>query len=331
MESGHTNSPLQKQSPKLIEQVQSTIRVRHYSYRTEQAYCYWIKSYILFHNKQHPINLSASDVAQFLTYLATQRNVAPATQNQALNALVFLYKNVLYKPLGDIKGVERAKREKRTPVVFSRHEVTQIFSHLKGTMHTAAGLLYGSGLRLRECLNLRIKDIDFDRAEITVRSGKGKKDRVTMLPPSLREELEKAIASSKHYHDLDVTEGFNDVSLPYALERKYPNASKEFRWKFLFPSYKRSTDPQTGVIRRHHISADSLQRAMKNAINQSLIMKQGSCHTLRHSFATHLLEDGYDIRTVQELLGHQDVKTTMIYTHVLNRGGLGVRSPIEAI
>jgi integron integrase len=315
------------QSP-LLEQVRRAIRVRHYSLRTEDAYLQWIKRFILFHHKRHPQTLGEVEVAQFLSFLANEQQVAAATQNQALNALVFLYKVVLERPLGEIAGVVRAKKPQRLPVVLSRSEVAALLKQLEGEYWLMASLLYGSGLRVMECVRLRIKDVEFSKRAIIVRDGKGEKDRVTLLPDPLIPPLETQIEQVRLIHQRDLGLGFGAVYLPYALERKYPNASQETGWQYVFPAQKRSVDPRSGVERRHHVHVNAVQKAVKRAVRQSGIEKPASCHSLRHSFATHLLENGYDIRTVQELLGHKDVRTTQIYTHILNRGGNAVRSPL---
>lgn len=318
-----------KKQPKLMDQLRDAIRVRHYSRLTEKSYTYWVRFYIRFNKMRHPCDLGEYEVGQFLTFLAVKRNVAASTQNQALNAIVFLYKRVLNKPLGMIQNATRAKRPKRIPVVFSYNEVQRILEQMDGTAALITRLMYGAGLRIMECLRLRIKDIDFDRKEIVVRNGKGGKDRVTVLPVSLIEELNSCIRHAKHVHKFDLAEGYGEVSLPYALQRKYPNAGRELAWQYIFPSVHCSRDPESGRIKRHHRFPDSIQRKVKQAMKLAGIHKHGSCHTFRHSFATHMLEKGYDIRTVQELLGHSNVNTTMIYTHVLNRGGRGVVSPID--
>lgn len=315
--------------PKLLEQVRSLIRLRHYSIRTETAYLYWIKHYILFHNKRHPSELGERHLTQFLSHLAIDRKVAASTQNQALSALLFLYRQVLKQPLDWLDDVERAKKPEKLPVVLTKQEVRSILAQLDGSKWLMTALLYGSGLRLMECLRLRVKDLDFGYNQITVRDGKGHKDRVTMLPASLMGPLHRHLAKVRLLHDKDLSEGFGQVYLPYALERKYPKANCEWGWQYVFPSSRRSVDPRSGATHRHHVAEDVLQAAVKAAVRAAGISKPASCHTLRHSFATHLLEDGYDIRTVQELLGHKDVSTTMIYTHVLNKGGKGVRSPLE--
>jgi len=317
--------------PRLLDQVRSAIRIRHYSPRTEKSYVYWIRFYIRYSGMKHPLELDEDDVGRFLSFLAIKRKVSPSTQNIALNAIVFLYKNVLDRPLGKIINGVRAKRSRNVPVVFSRDEVHRILEQLEGKYRLIACLLYGSGLRLLECLQLRIKDIDFDRNELVVRRGKGNKDRVTVLPASLHEDLHECIRHSKALHELDLREGFGETSMPYALSRKYPNAAKSIGWQYAFPSENRSVDPLSGRVKRHHLYHTTVQKQVKRAIKMAGILKHGSCHTFRHSFATDLLEDGYDIRTLQELLGHKDVKTTMIYTHVLNKGGRGVRSPLELI
>ncbi|MCA1591130.1 MAG: integron integrase [Acidobacteria bacterium] len=314
---------------RLLDQVREAIRTRHYSIRTEEAYVRWVKEYILFFDKRHPSGLGAKEVGAFVSYLAVRRNVASSTQNQALSALLFLYREVLGQPIEWVDDVERAKRPKRLPVVFTRDEVRAVLSHLRAEMWLMASLLYGSGLRLMECVRLRVKDLDLAQLQIVVREGKGEKDRVTMLPPSLGGPLRRQMERARALHKTDVRDGFGHVYLPYALERKYPNAAREWGWQYVFPASKRSLDPRSGRERRHHIAETALQKAVKAAIRAAGVNKPGSCHTLRHSFATHLLEAGYDIRTIQELLGHADVQTTMIYTHVLNRGGRGVRSPLE--
>ncbi len=315
--------------PRLLDQVRKAMRVRHYSIRTEESYISWIKRYILFHDKQHPKNLGKDEITQFLSHLASDRNVAASTQNQALSALLFLYKEVLSIDLPWLGDVVRAKRPSRLPVVLTRQDTKRLLGELNDTNWLIANLLYGSGLRLMEAIRLRVKDVDFDYEQIIVRSGKGFKDRTTVLPNSIAKHLQKHLAKIKNLHQRDLEEGFGSVYLPFAIERKYPNANKEWGWQYVFPSSKRSVDPQSGVIRRHHVSEKNLQRAIKQATRNLGIVKPVSTHTLRHCFATHLLEDGYDIRTIQELLGHKDLKTTMIYTHVMKKGAHGVRSPID--
>jgi integron integrase len=305
-------------------------RLRHLSLRTEQAYRTWIKRYILFHQKRHPRELDADAVRAFLTHLAVNEGVAAPTQNQAFHALLFLYKQVLKMDLPEITGVERAKVSRNVPVVFTKEEASAVIAQLRGADKIIVSLLYGSGLRIMETVRLRIKDLDFSRFEITVRDGKGEKDRLTMLPRSLAAALQVQIENVRHQHEHDLKIGHGEVYLPYALERKYPNAARDFIWQYLFPAEKLSIDPRSEKTRRHHVNEQNVQRAVKTALRRAEVRKNGSCHSFRHSFATHLLENGYDIRTVQELLGHKDVRTTMIYTHVLNKGGRGVRSPLDA-
>lgn len=316
--------------PKLLDQVRAAIRLRHYSRRTEEAYCAWIRRFVIFHGKRHPREMGEAEVRAFLTHLATHHHVAASTQNQALAALLFLYRHVLDVDLGAIAEVARAKRPQRLPVVFTREEVRRILQRLRGVNRLVGGLLYGSGLRLLECLRMRVKDVDLERAQIVVREGKGGKDRVTVLSQRLREPLTCHLQAVRRLHEQELREGFGSVYLPEALARKYPNAACSWEWQYVFPSRTRSRDPRTGEVRRHHLSESTVQKAVHEAIRGAGVPKRGSCHTFRHSFATHLLEAGYDIRTIQELLGHQDVRTTMIYTHVLNRGGRGVRSPLDA-
>jgi integron integrase len=313
---------------KLLDQVRDAIRVKHYSIRTEQAYTGWIRRYILFHDKRHPQEMGAPEITAFLTYLAVDQNVAASTQNQALAALLFLYREVLKMDPGPIDAV-RAKKPKRLPTVLTKEEVKIIIAALSGVNALVARLLYGSGLRLIECLRLRVKDLDFSYRQITVRDGKGFKDRVTILPESLIDPLRGHLRRVRMIHQQDLDQGYGAVFLPYALERKYPNAHKEWIWQYVFPSDRRSTDPRSGIVRRHHLHESTVQKAVREAALLAQLSKRVNCHTFRHSFATHLLEAGYDIRTVQELLGHKDVKTTQIYTHVLNRGGLSVRSPLD--
>jgi integron integrase len=315
---------------KLLDQVSDIARFRHLSLRTEETYRNWIKRYILFHGKRHPRDLDAAAVRAYLTHLAANENVSASTQNQAFNALLFLYKQVLQIELPIIEGVERARHSRKLPVVFTKAESTAVIAQLRGINRLIASLLYGSGLRIREAVRLRVKDVDFARSEVTVRDGKGERDRVTMLPRALQDGLRLQIGAVQKLHFADLKRGYGAVHLPYALERKYKNASREFAWQYAFPAEKLSTDPRSGIVRRHHVAEQNVQRAVKAALGAAGVRKNGSCHSFRHSFATHLLEDGYDIRTVQELLGHKDVRTTMIYTHVLNKGGRGVRSPLDS-
>ena len=315
--------------PKLLDQVRNVIRRKHYSIRTEQAYIDWIKRFIIYHGKRHPGEMAEEEVAEFLTHLARDLNVAASTQNQALSALLFLYKEVLKHEIGWLEKVERAKRPPKVPVVLSRREVKQIFAHLHGIPKLMAGRLYGSALRLMECIRLRVKDVDFELAQIIVRDTKGGKDRVTMLPLNLAEPLRRHLLRVEAQHEQDLEDGFGSVHLPFALARKSPKAAREWAWQYVFPSSRLSVDPRTGEKRRHHIAEGILQTALKRAVDAAGIVKRANCHSLRHSFATQLLSKGYDIRTVQELLGHKDVSTTMIYTHVLNKPGIGVRSPLD--
>ncbi len=314
--------------PKLLQQVRDHMRTRHYSYRTEQTYLSWIRQFILFHDKRHPSLLGTDEISAFLTHLAVNRSVSASTQNQALAAVLLLYQQVLHIDLPRVENVVRAKRPVRVPVVLTRDEVKAVLAQLSSTKWLMASLLYGAGLRLNECLRLRIKDIDFAYRQVAVRDPKGGRDRVTILPEALLLPLKGHLVRVRSLQDLK--EGFGAVNLPSALARKYPNAAREWPWQFVFPAAKRSRDPRSGLTFSHHVGEWVLQSAVKEAVRNSGIQKVASCHTLRHSFATHLLESGSDIRTVQELLGHKDVSTTMIYTHVLNRRGRGVRSPLDA-
>jgi len=316
---------------KLLDQVRNVIQKKHYSLRTEQAYVDWIKRYIFFHNKRHPKDMGAPEIATFISHLATERKVAASTQNQAFNALIFLYKQVLGIDVGDIGKTERAKKPQKLPTVMTREEVSMILSVMKGVHQLMARLLYGCGMRLMECIRLRVKDIDFVQNQIIIRDGKGMKDRVTLLPEQIKPFLRVHLEGVRITHQQDIRSGLGEVYLPYALERKYPHASREWGWQYVFPSVKISVDPRSGKRRRHHASEDSLQRAVQKAARAVDMVKPVSPHAFRHSFATHLLEAGYDIRTVQELLGHKDVKTTMIYTHVLNKGAMGVKSPLDTL
>jgi integron integrase len=316
-------------APKLLDQVRGKIRVKHYSIRTEQAYLDWIKRFIRHFGKKHPRNMGAAEVEKFLTHLAVAGQVAASTQNQAKSALLFLYREVLESELPWLDNVEQAKASRRLPVVLTRPEVHDLLSRLEGTNWLIASLLYGTGMRIMECLRLRIKDIEFARREILIRDGKGFKDRVTMLPAALVTPLQAHLQRVKALHRQDLEAGYGAVYLPYALERKYPGAARDWGWQYVFPSMRFSVDQRTQITRRHHVQDQAVQRAVKQAARDAGLSKPATPHTLRHSFATHLLEGGYDIRTVQELLGHSDVSTTMIYTHVLNKGGRGVVSPLD--
>ena len=320
----------EKKSSPFINEVRNAIRVRHYSIRTEQTYIQWIKRFIYFHKMKHPKDMTTKEVNAFLTHLAVNRNVAANTQNQALNAINFLYRHVLLQPLEGISAV-RATKKQKLPVVLSTDEVRALLKQLDGIHWLAVCLMYGSGLRLMECCRLRVMHLDFDHRAIHVINGKGAKDRVVTLPDNLIKPLQLHLCAVKNIHNKDLADGFGDVFLPHALARKYRNAGKAWAWQYIFPATRRSTDPYSGVMRRHHIDESAIQKAVKNAVRKAEIFKPASCHTLRHSFATHLLERGADIRTVQEQLGHKDVKTTQIYTHVLQRGGNVVRSPLADI
>lgn len=319
------------QPPKLLDRVRGEIRVRHYSRRTEEAYVHWIRRYIVFHGKRHPRELGVQEISAFLTWLATGQRVAASTQNQAFSALLFLYRAVLKMEVGEIERVSRAQVPVRVPVVLTRDEVRRVLDALKGTSWLVAALLYGAGLRLQECLELRVKDVDLESNQLTVRRGKGQKDRRTMLPLMLKERLRTHLLGVRSQHDQQVARGEGRVALPSAIGRKYPGASTEWVWQFVFPAGRICRDPQYGPPSRFHLHESAVQRAVTAAVRAAGLTKPAGCHTFRHSFATHLLEDGYDIRTVQELLGHADVSTTMVYTHVLNRGALGVRSPADRL
>jgi len=326
-----TSVLVEKPAPKLLEQVRAALRLRHYSIRTERAYVQWVIRFLRFHGLRHPSELGHREVTQFLSHLATEGEVAASTQQQALSALLFLYQVVLGLELPWLTEIVRPKKPKRLPVVLNPDEVQRILLAMRGTHALMAHLLYGSGMRLMECLRLRVKDIDFTRREILVREGKGNKDRVTTLPLSLVPALQAQLAEAQKLFAQDRRAGVEGVYLPHALERKYPGAGKSWMWFWVFPAASLARDPRSGLIRRHHALDKSLQRALKKAVVAAGITKPASVHTLRHSFATHLLQAGYDIRTVQELLGHSDVSTTMIYTHVLNRGGRGVVSPADIL
>lgn len=315
--------------PRLLDQMRERIRVKHYSIRTEKVYCEWVKQFIRFHQYRHPVEMGAPEVEVFLTDLAVRRKVSASTQNQALAALLFLYREVLQIDLPWLKDVVRAKRPQRLPVVLSVEEVRSVLAGLQGDLWLLCSLLYGTGMRLMEVLRLRVKDVDFARGEILIRDGKGMKDRVTVLPRTLQQPLRQHLAVVRALHKAELAAGRGDVWLPFALERKYPNAAWEWGWQYVFPAAGLSVDPRSGAVRRHHVDEKRIQRGFKRAVQAAGIVKLATPHTLRHCFATHLLEAGQDIRTVQELLGHSDVKTTMIYTHVLNRGGLAVLSPLD--
>ena len=314
-----------------LTRVREAIRVRHFSIRTEEAYVHWVKRFILCHGKRHPDSMGDAEVAAFLTHLAVEGNVAASTQNQALNALVFLYRNVMQQPLGDLSSLVRAKRPQRLPAVLSMQEVGRLLRQLEGVYWLIACLQYGSGLRLLESVRLRVKDLDFPHRAIVVRDGKGGKDRIVTLPDELITPLERHLANRKTAFERDCAAGTGTVFLPFALARKYPNAESEWAWQYVFAADKPSIDPRSGKRRRHHVDESSVQKAVRSAVRRAAINKPASCHTLRHSFATRLLERGADIRTVQEQLGHSDVRTTQIYTHVIKRGGLAVRSPLGAV
>ena len=319
------------QKVKLLDQMRLALRSRHYSRKTEQTYCQWTKRFVQFHHLRHPAEMGESEINAFLTYLAVKEKVSASTQNQALSALLFLYRHVLGREVGDLGEVIRARKPQRLPVVMTKEEVKAVLGCLKGDKWLLASLMYGSGLRLMECLRLRVQDIDFGRNEILVRDGKGAKDRITMLPESLKAPLKKHLRTVKAIHEKDLADGWGRVLMPDALDRKYPNAATDWRWQWVFPQENRWKNKKTGQEGRHHVHESVVQRAVKEAVIKARTIKRVSCHTFRHSFATHLLQDGYDIRTIQELLGHKDVSTTMIYTHVLNRGGQGVRSPVDSL
>lgn len=316
---------------KLLAQVRQALRVRHYSRRTEDAYVRWVRRYVLFHGLQHPTGLGEADLARFVSSLAVERRVSASTQNQALAALLFLYRDVLGQRVGWLEHVIHAKRSVRLPVVLTRAEVRDVLGRMQGTPRLVACLLYGSGMRLLEGLQVRVKDLDFGASEIIVRGGKGDRDRHTVLPGAFQAELEHQCEAVRRLHARDCAEGAGWVELPHALGTKYPNAGREWSWQWVFPATRVYLHPATRQQRRHHLHETVIQRAFRDAVQASGIATHASCHTLRHSFATHLLEAGYDIRTIQELLGHRDVRTTMIYTHVLKRGGLGVRSPADSL
>ncbi len=328
---GKVNLPLRARPPRLLERVRLAIRARHYSYRTEEAYVGWVKRFVLFHEKRLPEEMGPAEISAFLTWLAVERRVGSSTQNQALAALLFLYKEVLHADPGFLEGIVRAKRPKRLPTVLSPGEVQGLLSSMRGKPWLVAVLLYGAGLRLMECLRLRTKDVDFERGEILVREGKGAKDRVTLLPAVSRQALERHLGAVRALHESDLAKGHGRAKLPDALATKYPRAEREWGWQWIFPASRISLDPRDGQRRRYHLHESVVQKAVRAASRDLGLAKPIGPHTLRHCFATHLLEAGYDIRTIQDLLGHRDVKTTMIYTHVLNRGGRGVASPADRI
>lgn len=326
-----TSGTAVRRSPRLLDEVRGRIRRLGMSLRTEEAYVGWIRRFIVANGKRHPRELGAREVEAFLTHLATHGKVAASTQNQALSALLFLYREVLQQNLPWLENIRRAKRPQRLPVVLARDEVARLLSEMSGVTWLMASLLYGSGMRLMECVRLRVKDVDFARREITVRQGKGGKDRRTMLPAMSVDALQGQLAEARRVHERDLVAGFGEVWLPNALARKYPHAAREWGWQYVFPASARSIDPRSGEVHRHHLDETVLQRAVKRAVRTAGLNKLATCHTLRHSFATHLLEAGHDIRTIQELLGHKDAATTQIYTHVLNRGGHGVLSPLDRV
>lgn len=317
--------------PKLLDQLASAIRVRNYSLRTEQAYTMWVRQYIRFHNMTHPREMAEAEVGRFLSHLSLDRGVSPNTQNQALNALKFFYGNVLNKPLDEVVGVVRSKKQQKLPIVLTQSEIRAVLKELESPYWLLAGLMYGSGLRLMESLRLRVKDLDFNYRAIMVRNGKGGKDRVVTLPDELIRPLRVQLSHTQLLHQKDLADGYGRVELPYALKRKWPNSDTDFQWQYAFPSFSRSKNLRTGSEGRHHVHEQSMQRKFKAAVLTSGVQKHATCHSLRHSFATHLLERGADIRTVQEQLGHSDVRTTQIYTHVIKRGGRAVRSPLSEI
>jgi integron integrase len=316
---------------KLMDIVWHKMKLKHYSPKTMKTYCTWIRRYIYFHKKRHPKDMGVQEIEEYLTYLAVKQKVSASTQNQAFNAILFLYRDVLQQDLPEEINAIRAKRRRYIPVIFSRDEVKELFSHLRSRNRLIAQLLYGTGMRVNECLSLRIKDVDFKNHCITIYDGKGGKDRVAVLPESIVDDVKKQVQFAKEVHDKDLAKGYGRTTLPYAIVRKYKDLDRKFNWQYLFPSISLCYDKETKEIRRHHLHVSVIQKAVKRAVRQAGIDKHVGCHTFRHSFATHLLEDGYDIRTVQELLGHKDVRTTMIYTHVMKKGALGVKSPLDAV
>lgn len=326
-----SSSQKEAQKPRLLDRVRQALRTRHYSYRTEESYVSWIRRFVLFHNKRHPDEMGEKEISEFLTHLAVKKRVSASTQNQALCALLFLYREVLGREMDAVKNIVWAKRPSRMPTVLTQDETRALFGQLSGTTLLMASLLYGAGLRQMECLRLRVQDIDFGSNQILVRHAKGSKDRVTVLPHKVKPALQEHLVKVKKLHEADLRKGFGTVYLPDALARKYKHANREWRWQYVFPASHISVDPNSGIRQRHHVDASVLSQKLKIAVKNAGITKHVTCHALRHSFATHLLQANYDIRTVQELLGHEDVKTTMIYTHVLNRGGLGVKSPSDML
>lgn len=325
-----TQSPPVPHRKKLLEQYSDAVRLKQYSSRTEKTYVQWVKSYILFHNKRHPQEMGISEIRRFMTYLVSEKNVSSSTQNQALSAILFLYRHVLHIQLDETGlGEIRPQKAKSLPVVLSKEEVKAVIRKMTGVPQLITQVMYGGGLRIMEVLRLRVKDLDFANQQIVVRDGKGDNDRFTILPETLVQPLQTHLQQVKHLHEIDLAKGFGSVYLPFALDRKYPNANKDWLWQYVFPASVLFKDSKTGLTRRHHLHETVIQKSIKEAAGLAKINKRVTPHTFRHSFATHLLQNGYDIRTIQELLGHKDVKTTMIYTHVLQRGGLAVRSPLD--
>ncbi len=316
---------------RLLMQMRQVLRSRHYSRSTEKTYCHWVLRFVQFHNRRHPAEMGEAEINGFLSHLALRAKVSASTQNQALSAILFLYRALLRRKVGNLSDVVRARRPKHLPVVMTKREARAVIGRLEGTVWMIGCLMYGAGLRLRECLRLRVQDVDFGANQIVIRDGKGFKDRITLLPESVKEPLIEHLKAVRALHKEDLSDGYGRVELPYALARKYPNAASEWRWQFVFPQKARWCNTETGRQGRHHLDESIVQKAVRAAVRESELVKRITCHTFRHSFATHLLEDGYDIRTVQELLGHKDVRTTMVYTHVLNKGGMGVKSPMDSL
>ena len=330
-ESSVSKCPGDVKTPKLLQRMRHALRSRHYSRKTEHTYCFWVKRFVVFNKLRHPDEMGEKEINAFLSNLAVNRRVSASTQNQALSALLFLYRRVLNREIGDLGDLIRARSSKRLPVVMTRDEVKAVTNNLRGQFWLMAALMYGAGLRLNECLSLRVQDVDFGANQVTVRSGKGGKDRVTMLPQAVKQPLREHLQAVARIHDQDLRDGYGKVELPHALDRKYPKAASEWRWQYVFPQKGRWVNQRTGEQGRYHADESLVQKAVKTAARDAAVTKRVTCHTFRHSFATHLLESGYDIRTVQELLGHKDIRTTMVYTHVLNRGGKGVKSPMDSI